>query len=131
MKIHTGVYAVLNDLKVMNINIIISLPFHKCSPFAVHFISTTFTNGHLFHFAQMRDLLRLHCKIDIELLEKVVEVLKPFKDVTVFMSGQTVVTASLIKPLLTKLVLISKPTEDDSPPLHQAKATLYHDLEKR
>jgi len=79
----------------------------------------------------MMDLLRLHGKIDIELVEKLVEVLKPFKDATVLMSSQTVVTASLIKPLLSNLMMSSRPAEGDATNLHQAKAQLFHDLENR
>jgi serine/threonine protein kinase len=41
------------------------------------------------------------------------------------------VTASLIKPLLHKLMTISKPVEADPKVIHQAKANLYHDLQNR
>lgn len=79
----------------------------------------------------MKDLLDAHSKLDIFLLEKFVEVLAPFKQVTELMSSQTAVTASLVKPLLHMLMETSKPMEGEPAVLHQAKATLYHDLEKR
>jgi len=65
------------------------------------------------------------------MLEKFVDVLTDFKKVTVLMSSQSSVTASLVKPLLNKLKAASKPKEGEPAILHQAKATLYHDLEKR
>ena len=82
---------------------------------------------------QMKDLLKLHMKIDMDLLERTCSVLKVFKDTTVFMSSQSAVCVSLLKPLLHKLMLVSKPLSDSSDPtvLHDAKARLYHDLEKR
>lgn len=70
-------------------------------------------------------------KLDLELLEGCVQVLLPFKEVTIVMSSQREVTASLVKPLLSQLMVKSKPQEGEPPMLHQAKATLYHDLEKR
>lgn len=76
-------------------------------------------------------MLRLHSKIDNDILEAAMTVLKVFKDVTTMMSSQTTATASLVKPLLHQLMQISKPMEGDERAIHQAKATLYHDLEKR
>lgn len=47
------------------------------------------------------------------------------------MSSETVTTASLIRPLLQQLQELSKPSSDDPPTIHQAKASLYHNLETR
>ena len=77
----------------------------------------------------MKDLIRDHGRLDMDLLESCVEVLKPFKDVTVLMSSEISATAPLIKPLLSQLMGLSKPESDDPPSRHQA--TFYHDLEKR
>lgn len=41
-------------------------------------------------------------------------------------------TVSLMRPLLHQLLEVTKPVPDvDSPLIHQAKATMHHDLEKR
>ena len=76
-------------------------------------------------------MLRKYSKIDLDLLERFAAVLAPFEATTKVMSSQTCVTASLVKPLLANLLERSKPQEDDPPVLHQAKATLYHDIEQR
>ena len=75
--------------------------------------------------------MRQHSRLDLELLEKFVEVLQPFQQVTTLLSSQTMVTASLVKPLLKQLMNASRPQEGEPTLLHQAKATLYHDLEER
>ena len=67
----------------------------------------------------------------MELVEAAMNVLKIFKDVTTMMSSQRQSTASLIKPLLHRLMQVARPVEEDQQPIHQAKATLFHDLEKR
>ena len=67
----------------------------------------------------------------MDLLGRFIEVLKPFKDITTMLSSQTNVTVSLVKPLLRKLMVASKPTAGEPAALHQAKAALYHDLEAR
>lgn len=69
--------------------------------------------------------------VDVDMMRKAVEVMKTFKGVTTIMSSQKDVTASLVKPLLHKLILTSKPVEGDPRAIHQAKANLYHDLLKR
>ena len=70
-------------------------------------------------------------RIDVDVLEKICSVLKPLKDVTTLMSSQTQTTASLVRPLLYKLMKVSEPANDEPQPIHQAKANLFHDLEKR
>ena len=79
----------------------------------------------------MKDLLRHHGRLDLELIENFITVLKPFKDATVLMSSQRLVTASLLKPLLAQLMAVSKPSNGEQAILHQAKANLFNDLEKR
>ena len=76
-------------------------------------------------------MLKHRSKLDLELFEKCQEVLRPLKDVTTLMSSQTNTTSSLVKPLLHQLMLAAKPQTEENSSLHQAKATLYHDLEKR
>ena len=69
--------------------------------------------------------------IDIELLEAYSKILKIFNDVTLYMSGQTHSTASLVKLSLYSLMETAKPKASDLPAIHQSKAALYHDLESR
>lgn len=83
----------------------------------------------LLSYEQMKDPLKLHSKVDFDLLEQCCVVMKSFKDVSTFMCSQNVVTASLTKPLLHSLMTKSKPQQVKD--IHQAKATLYNDLEKR
>lgn len=45
------------------------------------------------------------------------------------MSSQSYMTASLLRPLLSNLLVACKPGEPNN--IHQAKAVLYHDMEKR
>lgn len=80
---------------------------------------------------KLTDMLRNHSRIDIDLLERFTLVLKPFKDVTVLMSTQVNVSSSLVKPLLNQLMKHAKPKDSEPPVLHQAKATLFHDLQAR
>lgn len=82
---------------------------------------------------KMKDLLKVMNNIDIDVLEKIVAILKPFKEVTVIMSSESCSSISLIRPLIHQLLKTVKPLPDDSdePVIHQAKAYIYHDLEKR
>lgn len=77
---------------------------------------------------QNRDLLR-----QIDLSEKVRDLLAPFKEATVVISSEISSSVSLIRPLLHKLLNVCRPTPEleDSPLIHRAKAVLYHDLETR
>lgn len=81
----------------------------------------------------MKDLLRTLTHIDLDILDRCAVILRPFKDVTVFMSSETSTTASLILPLLQQLTANAKPDVDagDPPVIHNAKAALYHNLETR
>ena len=54
----------------------------------------------------MKDLVRHHGRLDLELIENFITVLKPFKDATVLMSSQRSVIASLLKPLLAQLMVV-------------------------
>ena len=76
-------------------------------------------------------MLRRYSKMNLDLLERCAAVLAPFEAATKVMSNQTCVTDSLVKPLLANVLERSKPQEDDPSVLHQAKATLYHDIEQR
>lgn len=76
-------------------------------------------------------MLVKHKSIDIELIQSFADTLEPFKTVTIMMSSQTTVTISLVKPLLSKLMTLSRPTVGEIRVLHQTKAILHHDLENR
>ena len=67
----------------------------------------------------------------METVEAAIKTLVIFKDVTTMMSSQRQATASLIKPLLHRLMQIARLVEEDPQPIHQAKTTLFHDLAKR
>ena len=67
----------------------------------------------------------------MDMLERVADVLGNFKKVTVLMSSQSTVCASLVKPLLQRLMTAAKHMEGEATTLHQAKACLHYDLEKR
>ena len=76
--------------------------------------------------------MRLYNSLDIEQLEEMCELLKQFKDVTLIMSSEKSSSVSLIRPLLHQLLENTKPLPDVNIPLvHQTKAAIYHDLEKR
>ena len=62
----------------------------------------------------MKDLVRHHGRLDLELIENFITVLKPFKDATVLMSSQRSVTVSLLKPLLAQLMVVWKPSNGES-----------------
>lgn len=76
-------------------------------------------------------LRKHHSKIDIEVLEDVAKVLLPFKEVTTIMSTESSSSISLIRPLLSSLMEHAKPSQGDSRMVHQSKAAIYHDLQKR
>ena len=71
--------------------------------------------------------------VDINLLEEICKLLKPFKDVTTVMSTESSSSVSLIRPLLMQLKDHCKPTPEleDLPLIHEAKAAMFHDLETR
>lgn len=74
----------------------------------------------------------MHQNIDIELMQQISSLLKPFKDVTKIMSSEHSASISLIRPLLSQLVEITKPVTDiDATVIHEAKAAMHHDLEQR
>lgn len=79
------------------------------------------------------DLLSQLGRVNMDALEKAVVVLKPLKNVTTLMSSQSKTTASIVvvRPLLYKLMKACEPQADDQQPIHQAKASLFHDLENR
>ena len=81
----------------------------------------------------MNDLIKTMGLIDLELLEKLQRFLKPFKDAAVVLSSESTCTISLIRPIMHQLLAHSAPECElsDPPIIHQAKAVLYHDLEKR
>lgn len=70
---------------------------------------------------------------DIPVLEQLKSLLEPFKEATITMSTESSSSVSLIRPLLHSLINICKPDPqlNDVPVIHQAKAVMYHDLEKR
>lgn len=70
---------------------------------------------------------------DNDLLERLKQLLKPFKDVTVLMSSETSPTISLIRPLLSQLMRSVKPDSalEDPAVVHEAKAFIYFDLDSR
>lgn len=116
LKITDGLVIVLTFLIFLSCVNIIILYYITCEPVV---------------FEQNKELLKQHAKVDLEILEAVRDVLKVFESTTVEMSSQRKSTASLVKPLLHTLMVSSRPKEGEAPALHQAKATLYHDLESR
>lgn len=81
---------------------------------------------------QMNDLIRLHNHIDIEVMEEIIEVVKPFKDTTQIMSTETSSSISLIRPLFHEMLEATKPMPDiDRNIIHEMKASMFHDLETR
>ena len=82
---------------------------------------------------QVKDLLKVMSQVDIDVLEKITDLLKPFKDATTIMSSETSSSVSLIRPLTHSLMTKIKPdpANEDPTVIHTAKATLYHDLEMR
>lgn len=76
--------------------------------------------------------MRAHNGIDIEVMELLCGILKPFKDVTNVMSTETSSSISLVRPLLHQLLELSKPGSASDPGvINNVKAGIHHDLEKR
>jgi hypothetical protein len=69
--------------------------------------------------------------VDVDVVEQLCALLKPFKMVTVIMSTETSSSISLLRPLLHQLMEHAKPEVGDIPVIHQTKAAIYHDMEKR
>ena len=86
-----------------------------------------------FVFLQNSDLLRDMRAIDIELIESLRDLLKPFKDVTVVMSSESSSSISLIRPLIKQLMenCDNSKVEEMPAPLHEMRQTIYNDLETR
>lgn len=80
-----------------------------------------------------KDLLKQVEMSDVEILERMKNMLLPFKEVTTIISTESSSSVSLIRPLLHKLLQCCKPDTDLDDPavVHEARATLYHDLELR
>ena len=62
----------------------------------------------------MNDSVCHHGRLDLELIENFITVLKPFKDATVSMCSQRSVTVSLLKPLPAQLMVVGKPSNEES-----------------
>jgi hypothetical protein len=82
---------------------------------------------------KMNDLLHYLEVSKIDILEKIVPLLQPFKDTTNMMSSETTCSVSLLRPLLCNLLNVTRPDPslNDPPKIHQMKAAMYHSLERR
>lgn len=80
---------------------------------------------------KMMDLIRMNNAIDLDLMERLCQLLKPFKDVTLVISSEKSSSISLVRPLLSQLLSATVPSPNDLPMMNQVKATIHHDLEKR
>lgn len=84
-------------------------------------------------FTQNNDMLRQMNAVDIDFVEKLCTILKPFKEITLVMSSESSSCISLIRPLLDQLMKLctSTPEHGDSPCIHEMKHTIFNDLESR
>lgn len=74
----------------------------------------------------------MHNSLDMEAMELLCSLLKPFKDVTTIMSSESSSSISLMRPLLYRLMELSKPGSATDPGIiNNVKAGIHHDLEKR
>lgn len=67
---------------------------------------------------------------DTDLLKKIIEVLEPFKVVTLIVSEEQPM-ASLVLPLLWRLLNAVNPAETDTPKLREFKKAIRDDLNSR
>ena len=84
---------------------------------------------------QNKTLLQKWREIDPEVIDELVEVLKPFKEITRVMSTESSSSISLIRPLHQQIMKnLRKPTTTESThrsSLHDMKETIRNDMEKR
>ena len=83
-----------------------------------------------------RDLIHLeHSPSEWRLLEDLIDLLKPFKEATTYLSSQNYPTLSAIGPLLhemqKKLTLVIDGDTPDSNKIKQVKVAISNDLDKR
>lgn len=79
-----------------------------------------------------RDLLHLeHTPVEWRLIEDLLDVLKPFKETTTYLSPQTYPTLSVLGPLMVKMKDKIKINPSDSDGIKSVKRAIARDLAQR